>query len=70
MPEYRTLAGNISAYWMGYEEFHERGKATRLPKMLGFQAAGSAPIFYNKVIEHPETVVDEQIGIYAEALAT
>jgi threonine synthase len=49
-------AGNISAYWMGYEEFHRHGKATRLPKMLGFQAAGSAPIYYNKVIDNPETV--------------
>lgn len=49
-------AGNISAYWMGYEEFHTLGKATRLPKMLGFQAAGSAPIYHNKVIENPETV--------------
>src|SRR5215204_1149451 len=41
-------AGNISAYWMGYEEFYRLGRATRLPKMAGFQAAGSAPIFYNK----------------------
>ena len=49
-------AGNISAYWMGYEEFHKLGKATRRPKMLGFQAAGSAPIYHNKVIEKPETV--------------
>ena len=38
-------AGNISAYWMGYEEFHRLGRATKLPKMAGFQAAGSAPIF-------------------------
>jgi threonine synthase len=49
-------AGNISAYWKGYREFHTLGKATRLPMMVGFQAAGSAPIFYNKVIENPETV--------------
>jgi threonine synthase len=49
-------AGNISAYWMGYHEFHELGKATRLPRMLGFQAAGSAPIFHNRVVEKPETV--------------
>src|SRR6266550_8251483 len=49
-------AGNISAYWMGYKEFHAAGRATKLPVMTGFQAAGSAPIFYNKVIEHPETV--------------
>lgn len=49
-------AGNISAYWRGYREFHKMGKATRLPQMVGFQAAGSAPIFYNKVIENPETI--------------
>ena len=49
-------AGNISAYWMGYREFRECGRATKLPRMIGFQAAGSAPIFHGKVVEHPETV--------------
>jgi threonine synthase len=49
-------AGNISAYWMGYQEFHRLGKATKLPRMAGFQAAGSAPIFHNRVIDKPETV--------------
>ncbi|MEY2599922.1 MAG: threonine synthase [Verrucomicrobiota bacterium] len=49
-------AGNISAYWMGYEEFHTLGKASRKPAMLGFQAAGAAPIFHNRVIENPETL--------------
>jgi threonine synthase len=49
-------AGNISAYWKGYMEFHNLHKSTRLPKMVGFQAAGAAPIFHNKVIDHPETV--------------
>ena len=49
-------AGNISAYWMGYREFHKLGRATKLPKMTGFQAAGSAPIFYGKVIEKPDTI--------------
>jgi threonine synthase len=49
-------AGNISAYWMGYEEFFTLGKATRRPRMIGFQAAGSAPIFYNRVITKPDTV--------------
>lgn len=49
-------AGNISAYWMGYTEFHRHGRATKLPKMVGFQAAGSAPIFYNKIVEKPETI--------------
>ena len=49
-------AGNVSAYWMGYQEFQKDGKSTKLPKMVGFQAAGSAPIFYNKVVEKPETI--------------
>ncbi len=49
-------AGNITAYWRGYREFQRLGRAARLPKMLGFQAAGSAPIFHNRVIEAPETV--------------
>jgi threonine synthase len=49
-------AGNISAYWMGYQEFRQLGKSTKLPKMTGFQAAGSAPIFHNRVIEKPDTV--------------
>ena len=49
-------AGNISAYWLGYEEFFALGRSTRLPVMLGFQAAGAAPIFHNRVIEKPETI--------------
>jgi threonine synthase len=49
-------AGNISAYWKGYREFHSLGKATKLPRMAGFQAAGSAPIYFGKVIAEPETV--------------
>jgi len=49
-------AGNISAYWMGYREFHGFGWAKKLPKMVGFQAAGSAPIFYDKVIDKPDTI--------------
>ena len=49
-------AGNITAYWAGYREFHERGKSKTLPAMFGFQAAGAAPIFHNRVIENPETV--------------
>ncbi len=49
-------AGNISAYWLGYDEFFQLKKALHRPRMLGFQAAGSAPIFYDRVIEKPETV--------------
>jgi threonine synthase len=48
-------AGNITAYWKGYREFHALGKATALPRMIGYQAAGSAPIYYDRVIEKPET---------------
>jgi threonine synthase len=49
-------AGNITAYWAGYREFHAQGRATKLPAMIGFQAAGAAPIFHNKMIENPETI--------------
>ena len=49
-------AGNISAYWRGYEEFRAIGRATHSPKMLGFQAADSAPVYYDRIIEQPETV--------------
>lgn len=49
-------AGNISAYWKGYAEFHALGKATRLPRMIGFQAAGSAPIYHDRVVENPDTI--------------
>lgn len=59
-PDYHVIpvgnAGNISAYWMGYEEFHAAGRSRTRPRMLGFQAAGSAPIYYNKVVEKPETI--------------
>jgi threonine synthase len=49
-------AGNITAYWKGYLEFKEAGRSTRLPRMLGFQAAGAAPIVEGHPIEFPETV--------------
>ena len=49
-------AGNITAYWKGYTEFHAAGRCGSLPKMIGFQAAGSAPIFYNRIVTNPETV--------------
>jgi threonine synthase len=49
-------AGNITAYWKGYLEFKESGRATRLPRMLGFQAAGAAPIVEGHPVEHPDTV--------------
>ncbi len=49
-------AGNITAYWKGYHEFFAQGKATKLPRMMGFQASGSAPIFHNRIVESPQTV--------------
>jgi threonine synthase len=49
-------AGNITAYWKGYCEYRAAGKSTRLPAMMGFQAAGAAPIVAGHPIENPETV--------------
>lgn len=49
-------AGNITAYWKGYTEYHQIGKADRLPRMFGFQAAGSAPIVEGHPIAHPQTI--------------
>jgi threonine synthase len=48
-------AGNITSYWKGFREYHEAGKIKKLPRMLGFQAEGSAPIVRGYVIEKPET---------------
>jgi len=60
VPTYHCLpvgnAGNITAYWKGYKEYWEKNRADVLPKMLGFQAEGSAPIVRGKVVEHPETI--------------
>jgi threonine synthase len=49
-------AGNISAYWAGFLQFHALGRATRTPQMLGFEATGAAPIVKNEVVPNPETV--------------
>jgi len=49
-------AGNYTAYTRGYREDLEAGRATKLPRMFGFQAAGSAPIVAGEVVKHPETV--------------
>ncbi len=49
-------AGNITAYWLGYQEYKAAGQIARLPRMLGFQAAGAAPIVLGKVVEEPQTV--------------
>ena len=59
-PDYHLIpvgnAGNITAYWRGYLQYRQAGRATRLPAMLGFQAAGAAPIVEGHPIAHPETV--------------
>ena len=49
-------AGNITAYWKGFVEYCQAGKATKKPKMMGFQAEGAAPIVRGYAIENPETV--------------
>ena len=59
-PDFHLLpvgnAGNITAYWAAYREFHRAGRSQHLPVMLGFQAAGAAPIFHRKVVQQPETI--------------
>lgn len=49
-------AGNITAYWKGYREYQDAGRVARLPKMLGFQAAGAAPLVLGRPVEAPETI--------------
>lgn len=49
-------AGNITAYWMGYREESDAGTATKRPRMLGVQAAGSAPIVDGNVVTAPQTI--------------
>jgi threonine synthase len=59
-PDYHALpvgnAGNITAYWMGYRQYDNLNRITRLPKMLGFQAAGAAPIVTGSRVDNPETI--------------
>jgi threonine synthase len=49
-------AGNISAYWMGYQEYFDAGLAGRKPRMFGFQASGAAPIVNKAPVAHPQTI--------------
>lgn len=49
-------AGNISAYWMGFCQYHQDGKSDRLPQMMGFQAAGASPLVTGKPVADPETL--------------
>jgi len=59
-PDFHLLpvgnAGNITAYWAGYREYLARERSTKLPAMIGFQAIGAAPIFYDRMVEKPETI--------------
>lgn len=59
-PDYHCLpvgnAGNISAHWMGYREYHADGVAKRRPVMVGYQASGAAPFLRGAMVDHPETV--------------
>ena len=49
-------AGNITAYWQGFEEYHRSERTTGKPQMWGFQAAGAAPIVLGHPVDHPETI--------------
>jgi threonine synthase len=59
-PDFHLLpvgnAGNITAYWTGYREYLAQERSTNLPSMIGFQAAGAAPIFYDRTIDNPDTI--------------
>jgi threonine synthase len=59
-PDFHLLpvgnAGNITAYWAGYRDYKSHQRSTTLPTMIGFQAAGAAPIFHNRIVEKPETI--------------
>ena len=49
-------AGNITAYWKGFIQYHDTGKANSTPRMMGFQAAGAAPIVRGAPVENPSTI--------------
>lgn len=49
-------AGNITAYWKGFAEYKQADKASRTPKMMGFQAEGAAPIVKGKAVRRPKTI--------------
>ena len=59
-PDYLILpvgnAGNITAYWKGFREYHAAGRATRLPRMVGAQAEGAAPIVNGSPVADPKTI--------------
>ncbi|MCX5678267.1 MAG: threonine synthase [Candidatus Omnitrophica bacterium] len=59
-PEFHAIpvgnAGNITAYWKGYKEYKAAGISSKLPKMLGFQAEGAAPIVLGHPVKEPHTI--------------
>jgi threonine synthase len=59
-PDFHCLpvgnAGNITAHWMGYSEYHAQGIVNNLPKMVGYQASGAAPFMRGEMVDNPETV--------------
>ncbi len=59
-PDFHCLpvgnAGNITAHWMGYTEYHENGIVNSRPRMVGYQAAGAAPFMRGQMVDNPETV--------------
>jgi threonine synthase len=59
-PDYHCIpvgnAGNITAHWMGYKEYHENGIVNSLPKMVGYQASGAAPFMRGAMVDNPETI--------------
>jgi len=60
VPDFHFLpvgnAGNITAYWRGFREYHAAGITDGLPRLFGWQAAGAAPIVDGAPVEHPQTV--------------
>jgi len=59
-PDYLAIpvgnAGNITAYWQGFREYKDRNRSSKLPRLVGFQAAGAAPIVEDRVFKDPETI--------------
>ncbi len=59
-PDYHFIpvgnAGNITAYWKGYKEYFAQNKCSKLPKMMGIQACGAAPIVLGHKVDNPETI--------------
>ena len=59
-PDYHFIpvgnAGNITSYWKGYVEYNNAGKSSKRPVMMGFQAAGAAPIVLGHIVDNPETI--------------